>query len=102
MTGTNGFPPYLIRHIQALDCPQGFEEPIVLISRALRLYAEQHAERYESPIGADYVLGDHWKDIARGLIGLLNGETGRLDCGTIDGAIRDLAGCNGMDLDSED
>lgn len=47
-------------------------------------YASAHKRRFESEIGADYVLGDHWKAWGFALRGLLNGETGDLDCGTLD------------------
>jgi len=69
---------------------KGFETAIVETLRALAEYADAHRDRYESEVGEDGVLGDHFEEIARGLLGLLNGETGRLDCGTVDGAIRKL------------
>ncbi len=72
-----------------LPCP-GFEGAVVDILKALAEYADAHRARYESEVGEDGVLGDHFEEIARGLLGLLNGETGRLDCGTLDGAIRKL------------
>lgn len=54
-------------------------------------YAHAHKSRYESAIGDDYILGPCWLKIADGLLGLLNGETGNLDCGTMDAAIRNAA-----------
>ena len=41
-------------------------------------------------IGDDYVLGPEWAAIGKGLLGLLNGETGRIDCGSFDGYVRKL------------
>jgi hypothetical protein len=35
------------------------------------------------------VIGDAWEEIGRAILVLLNGETGRLDCGTLDAFIRD-------------
>lgn len=52
-------------------------------------YASAHKRRYECPIGKDYVLGDMWKAWGFALRGLLNGETGDLDCGTLDTIIVD-------------
>lgn len=64
-------------------------------------YAEDHRARFESPIGQDGVLGDYWESIGDALRGLLNGDCGRLDCGTLDGFIlRTMAG-NGVSTDSK-
>ena len=49
-----------------------------------------HQDAYEFSIHADGVLGAAWAQIGEGLLGLLNGERGRLDGGTLDRAIRDL------------
>lgn len=68
-----------------------FEMPLKAFLRALADYADAHQARYESPIGEDYVLGEHWKQAARAFLGLLNGESGRFDCGTLDGCVRELA-----------
>lgn len=82
---------YLQAHRKAIDrTAAGFESPVVDILRALAEYADAHRNRYESEIGLDGVLGDGFEQIASGLLVLLNGETGRLDCGTLDGAIRKL------------
>jgi hypothetical protein len=73
-----------------------FGNSILIMLESLKTYAQCHREAYESPIGEDYVMGEYWKQMASGLIGLLNGETGTLDCGHIDGAIRKLARANGF------
>lgn len=57
----------------------------------LKTYAAAHRELYGSPIGEDYVLGMHWLNMADALVGLLNGETGAIDCGAFDGEVRGLA-----------
>jgi hypothetical protein len=67
--------------------------------QALEEYAFCHLTTYGSPIGDDGVLGKEWEHIARAVIGLLNGDCGRLDCGTIDAAIRDLGKAAGVNLD---
>ena len=79
---------YLIRHHEALQNPKGVERAVVGMRKALLDYAAQYEERFGSHIGDDGVLGDCWLQIARGYLGLLNGETGRLDCGTLDGELR--------------
>lgn len=52
-------------------------------------YADAHALRFGDTIGKDYVLGAAWADAMRAVRVLLNGETGTLDCGTLDGWICD-------------
>jgi hypothetical protein len=108
LRGTN--PDYALDHGRAIDTarllprigrtPAGTnkhkaETALSAILQGLALYAEAHAAAYESPIGEDGVLGDHWLEIARGLAGLLNGEHGRLDAGAMDAAIRNLALASG-------
>jgi hypothetical protein len=70
------------RHLEAIHSPTGPERPLVKLLSAWINYAKQHAARFNSDIGSDYVLGDEWARIGFALRGLLNGESGRLDCGT--------------------
>ncbi len=80
---------YLIRHHEALQNPRGIERPIVALREGLLMYATEYAERFDGcELGKDYVLGKSWLEMARGYLGLLNGETGRLDCGTLDSELR--------------
>jgi hypothetical protein len=67
------------------------ERPIVGFITALADYGDAHKERFESDIGDDYVLGKDWMDILKATRGLLNGELGRLDGGTLDGMLCGLA-----------
>jgi hypothetical protein len=83
------------QHNRAVIVPQGFESPVVAMFGALEHYARTHGTRFESPISEDGYLGPVWFTMARGLLDLLNGETGRLDCGTIDRAVRKLAAEHG-------
>jgi len=75
------------RHMSAVNFPVRFEEPIVNLIKGWLIYADEHQARYESRIGDDGVLGRYWEDIGDSLRGLLNGDCGRLDCGTLDGLI---------------
>lgn len=92
------------RHNTAIGAPQigtlrGSERPIVALFYALDDYACQHNRRYDSLIGDDSFLGPAWTSALRGLRTLLNGETGRLDCGTLDAAILQLAFDHGVSPD---
>jgi hypothetical protein len=74
-----------------------FENAIVRMLRALAIYADAHFERFDSPLGEDYVLGDAWADALDGVRRLLEGERGRLDAGAVDNMIRNMAELNGFD-----
>lgn len=85
-------PQWLINHHKALQNPYSGEAPIVTLRSALIQYGVYYPERFEScNLGEDTVLGPAWLQIAKGYLALLNGETGRLDCGTLDGELRDMA-----------
>lgn len=78
------------QHSIAMACPrEGHESAMVKMLTGWLEYQSAHAERFESGVGDDYVLGPEWEAIGKALRGLLNGETGRLDCGTLDGVILD-------------
>lgn len=78
-------------HREALKSPTpGFEAAIVGMLRALAQYADAHRQRYGDTIKEDRIIGEYWHWLGEALIGLLNGETGRLDCGVVDGFIRGL------------
>lgn len=79
---------------------RAFEPAIVGMLQAWALYAQDHKDRYDSPIGEDGVLGDEWKAIGLGIKGLLGGETGsRLDCGTLSTFISKTLAGNGISVD---
>lgn len=48
-------------------------------------------------IGQDGVLGPAWQEIGEAIRTLLNGEAGRLDCGTLDSILLDAMQANGLD-----
>lgn len=78
-------------HREALKNPApGFEQAIVGMLRSLAQYADAHRQRYADGIRQDRIIGEYWHWLGEAVIGLLNGETGRLDCGTLDGWIRGL------------
>ena len=79
----------------------GFDTAIGQMLRALALYADSHLSRFETPISQDYVLGVEWRRSLSAVRALLNGETGRLDCGDVDRAILAMftaAGFEGNEL----
>ena len=86
-----------IRHHTAMINPKDMEIPIVHIFQAIKQYAYYHKCRYESTIGEDYFLGPAWLCMVKSLRTLLNGDCGRLDCGTIDGQLIDMAKDAGFD-----
>ncbi len=85
-------------HVAAWRKPIGFEVPVVRLIEAIAMYADSHAARYDDPIGDDYVIGASWLDMISAVIGLLNGETGRLDCACLNGLLRDIAKSQNADL----
>ena len=86
-------------HLAAWSSPRGPEIAIVGLIRSAADYADCHFQRYESRIGDDGVLGDHWESIVRGTLGLLNGECGRFDCGTLDSLLRSMLSAEGFNAD---
>jgi len=76
-----------------------FEAALVPLIVGAARYADAHAERYESVIGDDGVLGPNFRDILIGIRGLLNGQLGRLDGGTLDHMLCTLADAAGVNLD---
>lgn len=89
------------RHDAAIREPLGFsmEESIVKMLKAWELYAGVHMARYGSSVGNDGVLGEQWEALGDAIRALLDGETGRLDCGTIDGFILSTMRFHGIDVD---
>ncbi len=84
------------RHAQALRAPRDHEREIIALIEAWAQYADRHAERYEAGIGKDGYLGDHWHDLGRSIHKLLDGETGRLDCGTLSSFIHNTLRAEGF------
>jgi hypothetical protein len=88
------------RHNAAVLSPRpGFERAIITMLRGWLEYADQHFQEYESRITDDGVLGDEWIEIGKAIHGLLNGQTGRIDCGTFSTLIHDTMEANGAERD---
>ncbi|NIR58238.1 MAG: hypothetical protein GWO02_01295 [Gammaproteobacteria bacterium] len=90
------------RHRAAVEAPRGIEAPILAMARALADYADQYPDALDGAprLGDDGVIGDdYWSGIARRVILLLNGPTGRLDAAAVDSAIRALATDCGVEME---
>lgn len=89
------------RHFQAtLNPKEGAEFAIVGLIRAWLCYADSHHASYGCGIGQDGVLGECWSKIGNEIRGLLNGDLGRLDGGTLDGILCRILTEQGFDPDS--
>jgi len=89
---------WTVRHNKAVFYPTGPEKGIMQILSGWEDYADRHRKRYESLIGDDGFLGPQWEAIGDALRSLLNGELGRLDGGTMDGAILKIMEDNGIEI----
>ena len=87
------------RHLDAVFHPSLVEHPLVQMIKGWTDYSEIHKVRFGSEIGEDCVLGDEWFAIGMAMLGLLNGDLGRLDGGTLDTIIRDNLTEQGFDCD---
>ena len=88
------------RHLKAVANPRHIAEgPLLYMIQGWIDYAASHKSRFGSEVGEDYVLGDEWFAIGMALLGLLNGDLGRLDGGTLDTIIRDNLIEQGYDCD---
>lgn len=85
------------RHVEAFQAATGTPGAIAALVRDAAEYADGYRAAFGSDIGEDGVLGEEWARILRGIIGLLNGDCGQLDCGTLDSLLRDMARSQGYD-----
>lgn len=89
------------RHREAVLSPKaGYERAFVEMLSGWLRYADAVRNRWESGIGQDGVLGSEWVAIGSGLRGLLNGELGRLDGGTLDSILAHTLQEEGFDPDN--
>ena len=88
------------RYLYAVRHPtHEVEMPLLTMIQGWIDYARSHEARFNSRIGDDRVLGDEWFAIGAAMLGLLNGDLGRLDGGTLDTIIRDNLEEQGFDAD---
>lgn len=103
-SGKHNYESWVLRHDKAIAQPAAvsLEQSLAMLLAGWLSYADNHANRYESPIGHDYVLGDAWAQIGVSLRVLLNGDLGDLHADTIDSAIADALEANGFDETGDD
>lgn len=84
------------RHEEAMrNSRPGHERALVGLYRGLAEYADAYRKLLGGDLGDDGVIGNYWRAMGSALQGLLNGETGRLDCGTFDRLVGDLMRAGG-------
>ena len=89
-----GGDPWRIAHAAAWSSPTGDERAVVGLCVLADLLSRQHSE--------DYVMREGVADIIKGTIVLLDGPTGRLDCGLLSEHLRKCADRIDFDLDVEE
>lgn len=92
---------WLRRHLWAIGNPRTeFERALVGMLLAWLAYADAHESAYGSAIGEDGVLGPEWAAIGVALHGLLNGDLGELDGGTLDRLLCAVLTQHGFDTET--
>jgi hypothetical protein len=87
-------------HTMAIGCPRdGYEKALVEMLSGWLRYADAVQDTWGAGVGKDYVLGPCWAQIGAGLRGLLNGDIGRMDGGTLDGLLCRTLEAEGFDPD---
>lgn len=77
-----------------------YEQAILRMADAVSQYVNAYVRENELPF--DYVLGPYLGAILNAIIGLLVGNVGRLEAGTVDSWCRMMAERIGWDLDTEE
>ena len=73
-------------HNQAMEAPRGdFERGLVSLIMGVLCVCNGYRSRFESLVGDDHVIGPEVAAVLGAIRGLLDGEIGRLDAGTISG-----------------
>lgn len=89
------------QHLHAVYCPRdGYEKALVQMLAGWLRYADAVQRSWDAGIGKDSVLGPCWAQIGSGLRGLLNGDLGRMDGGTLDSILCRTLETEGFDPDS--
>lgn len=77
------------------------EAGIVCLSRGLELLLQGYEQAAPGrPAAEDSYASEHLYSIAHAIVALLNMETGRLDCGAVDGGLRRMMSEHGFNGDS--
>ena len=85
------------QHQAAFRNPRGIERGLLQLIQGMSDYAAAyHTEYPDSTLGDDGILGEGFADIVRGTLTLLNGSLGRLDGGSLDASIREIAAGAGL------
>jgi hypothetical protein len=90
-----------IHKLAVADPRPGFESAITALVYGLCSYREAYAARYHAELSESPHVADDWLTVARGIIGLLDGDTDRLHCPSVDGLIRATAQQAGFSLTLE-
>lgn len=77
-------------HIRAVNTPIRQEKALLKILEGVAIYGDASLD-VDTKLGDDGYASEYILDILKGVVGLLSAETGRLNCGTVDRAIRELA-----------
>ena len=87
-----------VQHAAAVAQPRQIERALLEMLDGWRRYVDAYADTFDgAKVGADGVLGGEWAAIGHALHGLLDGPTGRLDCGTVSTQIHTLLREQGVD-----
>jgi hypothetical protein len=63
-------------------------------------YADEYRDTNGDSVADDGYLGSEWIDIGKAIRSLLNGDTGHLDCGSLDSVICDTFEAEGINPDT--
>lgn len=83
--------PWADRHVRLWEVPGCGGNPLKDMICGLASYCDQHYSLFDSPIGDDSMLSKSILHILKGLRGLLDGELGQFDAGTLDYTLCELA-----------
>ncbi len=92
-----------VRHTAAVTNPRGSERPILTLIRAFAEMADAYLlpdyEPGDRLLGQDGYFHEHAADLVTAMRAYLNFDVGRLDCGTLDRLITQLAEMAGVEVD---
>lgn len=88
---------YHHRHAIARSYQHPFGSALRAMLEGWERYALAHRDRYDDPVGKDYVLGPAWYEAGQAIRRLLDGECGGWDCGSLNHNILRIMGENGFD-----